>query len=142
MTNSGPASSPQRPVPLARRPGFLVGFTATVGLLSCMVGLAVMYVFLFRPPSLETEGYGHVVCISVLGSNSVYDEDREDVTSEWMSYQEDQCESLRRERVAVTSLVAVPTAIAGSVGLTALLLRRLVGTAPGQAPSRGGDSEA
>lgn len=117
-------------MPLARRPGFRAGFTAAVGVLSYVVGMLVIYVFLFSPPALETEGYGHVACISVLGSNSIFDEDREDVTSEWMSYQEDQCESLRRERLAIASLVAVPTAIAGSVGLTALVFRRRLAAVP------------
>ncbi|WP_306370672.1 hypothetical protein [Nocardiopsis sp. CC223A] len=99
----------------------------TAGLLFLFLGAAgfgIVLHLLLGPPSLETETHGTVACISTLGENSAYEEDNEEISSEWRSKQEDACEELRRERMGTALIVTAPTAISGSIGSTFLLLRR------------------
>ena len=60
MTNSGPTPSPQRTVRIARRPGFRVGFTATVGL----TALVLRKLIGAAPAEYPPEEMGQVLRVS------------------------------------------------------------------------------
>ncbi|MCY9787834.1 hypothetical protein KIK06_28555 [Nocardiopsis sp. EMB25] len=95
-----------------------------ISLFLSTIGSGTVLCLLLWPPDLVTEADGKVACVSALGSNSVYDENDDGITSEWWAREEDTCERLRRARIATAILVAVPTTIAGAVGVTALVFRR------------------
>jgi hypothetical protein len=128
MDHGNPEADRNSHTPLAQRAGFLPDFAGMTGLLLAAIGSISVLVLLLGPPSLSTEAHGTVACVSVLGGNSVYDEDDDSVTSEWWADEEDTCEQLRQERISTSVILAVPTAIAGSVGVTALVFRRRLST--------------